>query len=150
MREFRTNRMRNSQQFDLPDDSGRSGEFHIVVGHVDAQGAATYGDRPMVDTCFGAQGDGGGAQARTARQRFAAAALVDAHGGAALVVAFALFVDTHEFNVLVAFDLGRNDRLGHQIKLFHGRQAGERVFDDGDHMRIAHVHERASRGTVTS
>ena len=104
----------------------------------------------MVDTCFGAQGDGGGAQARTARQRFAAAALVDAHGGAALVVAFALFVDTHEFNVLVAFDLGRNDRLGHQIKLFHGRQAGERVFDDGDHMRIAHVHERASRGTLGS
>ena len=62
MREFRTNRMRNSQQFDLPDDSGRSGEFHIVVGHVDAQSTATHGDRPMVDACFGTQGDGGGAQ----------------------------------------------------------------------------------------
>lgn len=67
MREFRTNRMRNSQQFDFADDGGRSGEFHIVVGHVDAQSAATHGNRPMVNACFGTQGDGGGAQARTAR-----------------------------------------------------------------------------------
>lgn len=67
MREFRTNRMRNSQQFNFADDGGRSGEFHIVVGHVDAQSTATHGDRPMVDACFGTQGDGGGAQARAAR-----------------------------------------------------------------------------------
>ena len=101
----------------------------------------------MVDACFGTQGDGGGAQARAARQCLTAAAFIDAHGGAALVVAFALFVDAHEFNILVAFDSGRDHRLGHQIKLFHRRQAGERVFDDGDHVRIAHVHERAACGT---
>ena len=111
--EFRTNRMSDSQQFDFADDGGRSGEFHIIVGHIDAQSAATHGDRPMVDACFGTQGDGGSAQARAARQRLTAAAFVDSHGGAALVVVFALFVDAHEFNVLVALDLGRDDRLGH-------------------------------------
>ena len=101
----------------------------------------------MVDAGFGTQRDGGGAQAGSARQGFAAAAFVDAHGGVALVVAVALLVDAHELNILVAFDSGRDHRLGHQIKLFHRRQAGERVFDDGHHMRIAHVHERAACGT---
>ena len=50
------------QQFDFADDGGRSGEFHVVIGHVDAQGAATHGDHPMVDAGFGTQRDGGGAQ----------------------------------------------------------------------------------------
>lgn len=66
MRTFRTNRMYDLQQFDFSDDGGRSSEFHIVIGHVDAQSAATHGDRPMVDACFGTQGDGGSAQTRAA------------------------------------------------------------------------------------
>ena len=48
------------QQFDFAYDGGAAGKLHVFVGHVDAQGAATYGDGPMVDAGFGAQRDGGG------------------------------------------------------------------------------------------
>lgn len=61
--------------------------------------------------------------------------------------AFALLVDAHELHVLVRRNLGRDDRLGDQIKVFNVRQAGERILKNGHDVRIAHVHERATCGT---
>jgi len=62
------------------------------------------------------------------------------------VIALALFVDADEFDVLVAFDFRGDHRLDGQIEFLDGRQCRERVFQNGDDMRIAHVHESAARG----
>ena len=58
-----------------------------------------------------------------------------------------MLVDAHELHVLVRRNLGRDDRLGDQIKVFDVRQAGECVLKNGHDVRIAHVHERATCGT---